>query len=176
MVLVQIIQSILKNQLYHFPIYLVLKSKENSESGSSIFEKIGVFEIPSNELVNIVDNEGDLDLENLEDLSIKKEQELGYELIEPLLFSYITKEYITENNQDLESFIGDADEEAEDDDDEEESGEEPEEEDDDDVEEGAYEDDLVGEEDSDESDSEEEDDKKILMIFLIYHQIAKMKK
>ena len=148
----------IEKSIIHFPIYLVLKSKDNSESGSSIFEKIGVFEIPSNELVNIVDNEGDLDLENLEDLSIKKEQELGYELIEPLLFSYITKEYITENNQDLESFIGDADEEAEDDDDEEESGEEPEEEHDDDeeIEEGIYEDDLVGD-DSDESDSEEEE-------------------
>ena len=149
-----------ENSIIFFPIYLVLKSKEKSESGASVFEKIGVFEIPSNELVNIVDNEGDLDLENLEDLSIKKEQELGYELIEPLLFSYITKEYISENNQDLESFVSEAEEQ---DDDEEESGEEPEEEDDD-IEEGAYEDDLVGEEDSDseESDDHDEDDEEDL--------------
>ena len=121
----------IEKSIIHFPIYLVLKSKNKSEGGESVFEKIGVFEIPSENLVNIVDDKGELDLERLEDLSIKKEDELGYELIEPLLFSYITKEYIQDNNETIESFMSEPDDELEQDEDEE-SGEEPEEEDDDD--------------------------------------------
>ena len=149
----------IEKSIIYFPIYLVLKSKNKSEGGESVFEKIGVFEIPSNNLVNIVDDQGELDLERLEDLSIKKEDELGYELIEPLLFSYITKEYIQDNNESIESFMSEPDNELDDDEEEEGSGEEPEEDyDDDDDDDYKHEKDMSDLETSDGSDDYDEDD------------------
>ena len=114
------VNKYIEKSIIYFPLYLVLNGKKK-DSDESNFEKIGVYEIPSNELMNVLDDEGELDLEKLEEVSDKLENELGFQIVDPLLFSYITKKYITENNQSLESFMNE--DQVEDEDDE---GDEPE--------------------------------------------------
>ena len=155
------VNKYIEKSIIYFPLYLVLNGKKK-DSDESNFEKIGVYEIPSNELMNVLDDEGELDLEKLEEVSDKLENELGFQIVDPLLFSYITKKYITENNQSLESFMNE--DQVEDEDDE---GEEPESDDELDLDElpedsGEEDEDEEegddGEEDDDEDDEEDEED------------------
>lgn len=151
------VNKYIEKSVIYFPLYLVLKGK-NKDSDETSFEKIGIYEIPSNELMNVLDEEGDLDLEKLEEVSDKLENELGFQLVDPLLFSYVTRDYVVEHNQSLESFMNeDVDEEEE-----EEEGDEPESDSDDedglkDLEEGEDEEDFERPE-GDEPESDSEDD------------------
>jgi hypothetical protein len=63
-----------KNILY-FPIYMVKNDKIKSQ--------IGVYEIDVNQAINILDKDGDIDLDMFD---------------EPLLFSFITPEFIKKEN------------------------------------------------------------------------------
>ena len=61
-----------KSGCVYYPIYLISAKKR-------IKAKIGVFEVEANKVISIIDNEGDVDL-----------NKLG----EPLLFSFVTSEYL----------------------------------------------------------------------------------
>ena len=72
------VNKYIENSIIYFPLYLVLKGKsENKDKEATNFEKIGVYEIPSNELMNVLDEEGELDLEKLEEVSNKLEDRFG---------------------------------------------------------------------------------------------------
>jgi hypothetical protein len=66
-----------KNVLY-FPIYLVHNNRTQSQ--------IGVYEIDNNHGINVLDNEKDIDLDKFD---------------EPLLFSFVTEEFIKRMNTDI---------------------------------------------------------------------------
>ncbi len=116
----------IKKSIIFFPLYLVHNGKVKS--------KIGVYEIMASELESILDDDNDIDIDKLE---------------EPLLFSFVTKEYLQEYRYESDSDVDEDDEsDDEEDDDEEDDDEEDDDEEDDDVDSIVdIEDDEVGEED-----------------------------
>ena len=136
-----------KNVIY-FPLYLVLKSKKG-EGSKTTLEKIGLYEIDSTELLNVLDEDSLLDIEKLDDKDIK-----------PLLFSYITKEYIDSNKKQVSSFINEEsdEEEEEEEEDEEEADEQEQEQEQDDKEESSDEDEEDVEDVEDVEEKQDEDD------------------
>ena len=90
-----------KNVIY-FPIYLIKDDK--------VFNQIGVYEIYSHKLPNILDEDGDVDLDELGD---------------PLLYSFVDNDYLKKfkGTFDLDDESSDSDEEKEDDEDEKEKEE-----------------------------------------------------
>ncbi len=77
-----------KNVIY-FPIYLIKDDK--------VFNQIGVYEIYSHKLPNILDEDGDVDLD-----------ELG----EPLLYSFVDNKYLKQFTESYDSDAEDSEEES----------------------------------------------------------------
>lgn len=70
-----------------FPIYLV-------SSKGSIKAQIGVFEIPKHRALNVLDEDGDVDLDKMR---------------EPLLYSFVTEKFVGRSNSDVDEYLREID-------------------------------------------------------------------
>jgi len=73
-----------QHDVVYYPVYVISKNKIKSQ--------IGVFELESNKVLNALDGDGDLEI---------------YKLGEPLLYSFVNKNYINKSNSDPNIYYND---------------------------------------------------------------------
>ena len=102
--------SYIDDNIVYYPIYFVKNQRVDTQ--------IGVYEVLANRVPNILDEDGDIDIE-----------ELG----EPLLYGFVTSEFLTDNVSNVEEKPTNDDEDKDEDKDDDEDDEDDDEEEEEDV-------------------------------------------